>query len=53
MFCLNVCLCTMCIPGAFDHRKRVSDPLEMKLQSVVNCLVGAGKQTSGKAVLNH
>lgn len=32
------------MPGAQETQKRVSNPLDLKLQVVVNSLVGAGKQ---------
>lgn len=41
--CMNalvqICLCTMCMPNAFV---KLSDPLEVELQMVVSCCVGAG-----------
>lgn len=43
--CLSVCLCTVLVPGAQEGQKRVSDPLELDLQKVVNHHVSAGKQT--------
>lgn len=29
MFCLHVCTCAMCVPGAHGVQKRASDPLEL------------------------
>ena len=42
VFCLHVCLCTMCMPGARGVQKRVLGTLELKLQAVVSCHVDAG-----------
>ena len=44
-FFLQVCLRTMCVPGACGGQKRVSDPLELELQKVVSHRVGAGNGT--------
>lgn len=41
MFCLYVCLCTTCMPVACESQKRVSDPLELELQVIMSCHVGA------------
>lgn len=41
LFCLHVCLCTLCMPGTYRDHKRVSDPLEFELKTVINCCVGA------------
>lgn len=32
MFCLPVCMCTTCVPGALGGQKRASDPLGLELQ---------------------
>jgi hypothetical protein len=32
----------MCVPIAFEGQKRESDLLELELQMVVSCYVGAG-----------
>lgn len=37
----ELCLCTMCIPGVCKVQ-RASDLLELKLKTVVSCLVSAG-----------
>ena len=39
--CLYVSLCTMCMPGALRHQKRVLDPLELESQRVVSNHVNA------------
>jgi hypothetical protein len=40
-----VCLCVcVCVVNVQRSQKSVSDPLEMKLQMVVNHLVGTGNQ---------
>ena len=36
VFCLHVCLCTMCMPGAYEGQKRASDALELELQTACN-----------------
>ena len=43
--CLNVCVCTVCMPGAKRDQKRTSDPLELELQIVICCCVVTGNQT--------
>lgn len=35
----------MCVPGASEGWKRVSDPLKLELQIGVDCHVSAGNQT--------
>lgn len=35
VFCLHVCLCTMCVPGAYRGQKKVLDSLELELQTDV------------------
>lgn len=35
-FCLNVYLCTVCVPGAHAGQKKVSDPLRLDLQMAVS-----------------
>ena len=42
VFCLHVCLCTMCVHGAQRVQKRASDALRLELQMDMNCHVGAG-----------
>lgn len=42
VFCLRVCLCTMCVPGAHESQKRALYPLVPELQTVVSYCVGAG-----------
>jgi hypothetical protein len=43
----DVYICATFMPGASRDQKRASD---LELQTVVNHYVGAGNQTSGKAV---
>jgi hypothetical protein len=43
MFCVNVCLSTICVQVAKEE-KRVLDPLELELQKGVSCSVGAGME---------
>ena len=53
-FCLHVCLCTTYMPGAYGVQKRVLDPLELELQTVVSHHVDAGKFLLWKSQsLNH
>ena len=40
--CLDVCLCTMCVPSALEGRKSLLDALELELQMAVSHCVGAG-----------
>lgn len=35
--CLQVHMCTMCVPGAQGNQKRVSDPTELELQRGASC----------------
>lgn len=44
VFCLNVYLYSMCMPSSPRGQKRVSGPLELEFQLVVNCLVGFRNQ---------
>lgn len=37
-------MCKTCVPGASRGQKRVSDPVELELQMLVNYHVGSGKQ---------
>lgn len=53
-------MCAMCRPDALGGEKRVLAPLELELQTVVSCHVGAGNKTwewgsSGRiaSALNH
>ena len=41
MFCLHVCLCTTCIPGACGDQRRCSIPA-MEFQMVLSCHVAVG-----------
>lgn len=41
MFSLNVRMCTKCMPGVCECRKKALDFLELKLPMVVNYYVGA------------
>lgn len=42
VFCLNICKCTVCLPGTRRGQKRVSEPLELEFQRVVSSHVNAG-----------
>lgn len=42
VFCLHVCLCTTCVPGAC--RKKSLCPLRLELQKVVSHCVGPGNE---------
>lgn len=42
---LHVCLCTMCVAGAYGGKKMVLDPLGLELQTIVGLHVGAGNKT--------
>jgi hypothetical protein len=46
MFCLHVCLCTICMPDDGGGQKTVSN---LKLQTVVSHSVGSGNRISEKA----
>lgn len=48
VFCLNVFLCAMCVPGAYRGQRRVSYVLKLKLQTVVSHHAGV---RSGTCVL--
>lgn len=37
MFCLHICMCTMCVCGAYESQKRISDLLELV---TVGCVLG-------------
>jgi hypothetical protein len=45
----------MCMSGAWGYQRKASDPLELELQMIVNCHVGAKPGSSGKAACapNH
>jgi hypothetical protein len=43
VFCLHVCMCTMCMPGACDQKK-VPDPLELELWMVVSHHLSSGNK---------
>lgn len=45
VFILPVCMCNMCVPGAYGIQKRVLDSLKLKLEMVVNYHVDDGKET--------
>lgn len=34
-----------CMPGAYGGEKRTSDPLDLELEKVISCHVGAGNRT--------
>lgn len=42
LFCLHVCLCTRIILGTTGGQKKVLDLLELEIQRVGSCHVGAG-----------
>lgn len=47
-FCLikiYICLCCTFVPGIHSCKMRYLIPLDLKLQTVVSCYVGAGNQT--------
>ena len=44
MFVCVYCKLTACVPGIHESHRRVSDPLELKLQ-VMSHSMGAGNQT--------
>lgn len=39
--CLHVCMCTVFVPGAQGGQKKALDLLELELQTVVFCRIGA------------
>lgn len=46
-FCLSVCVCTVCMPGAFGSQKRDLDFLKLESQMVVIHHVGARNRARG------
>lgn len=42
---LPVYVCNVCVHGTRGGQKRALDPLELELQMVIICHVGAGNQT--------
>lgn len=59
--CLHICVYTTCLPCAQGSHRRVANQIELKLQVVLNCIVGAGdwylsllqeKQVTLKAMLS-
>lgn len=46
VFCLNVCLCILCVYGAHRGQKRVLGPLELEIQELVSCHVSSRSETS-------
>lgn len=42
VFCLHVCLGTICVPSAPGDEKRVLEPLKLALRTVMDCPEGAG-----------
>lgn len=44
-FCLHAFMCTMCTPSIHGRQKRSPNPLELVLQTIVSCYVGAGNWT--------
>ena len=58
MFCPHLCLYTTCMPDAHREQKRVSNPLEVDWQAVINCpqrVLGTKPWSSERAArtLNH
>lgn len=50
MFCLPVCMCTTCMPGALGDQKGALDPLKLELQVLsFICRLGIESEFSGKA----
>lgn len=44
MFCLPVCMCSMCVSGVLRGQEKVSGLLELALQKPVRHNVGDGTQ---------
>lgn len=42
MFCLHICLCTICVLRAYGDQRRALAPLNLGLQMVVSYHLGAG-----------
>lgn len=42
LFTNIICMCIMCVSGAYRDQKKSLNPLDLILQSVVGCHVGAG-----------
>lgn len=40
--CICVCMCTNCAPGALRGQRGTLDPLELELQTIMDCYVGTG-----------
>lgn len=53
VFCLNVCLCIVCMPGSFGGQKRVFYSLEPELQTIVSHWVGAENLTWALCKSSH
>lgn len=45
VFCLHVCLCTMCMPCALGSQRVMGNPLDLGLQMVVSYCVDTGNRT--------
>lgn len=45
MSCLNICICSVYMPGAYGGKKSTSDPLEVDSQMVMDSLVDAENKT--------
>lgn len=45
VFCVDVCLCTTCMPGAYGGQRSESDTLGLELQVMVNHGVGVWDRT--------
>lgn len=50
VFYLQVCLCTMCVPGIYRGRNRALHFLEVKLQTVVGLCSYMGIETQTQVV---
>jgi hypothetical protein len=54
---MHVYMCTVYMSGVHGGLKKVLDPLELELSTVVSCHVGAGNQTwvlcKSTRTLNH
>lgn len=56
VFCLYMCLCSICVPDAHGREKRVSDVIKLELQVIVSHYVNAcSPRSCGKIAsdLNH
>lgn len=54
--CMQVRMCTTCVPGAWGGQERVSEPIEPELQIDVSCHdqgEAFGQETQGSQELAH